>query len=90
MPLFESIHSSAVRAGRSTAEFEALLARRLIVHAISCGANKRPRAKAELLRMASGLAGKNLPLKLIASLAGLLPGVADQLLTSAHTRARGL
>jgi hypothetical protein len=88
-PLFESIHSHAVRAGRSSRDFEALLARRLIVHAVGCGAYNRTEAKARFLAMAAELARSNVPLKALALFVSVLPVTGDRILSRAHARFLG-
>jgi len=56
-PLFRSIYESAQLAHRATRVFESLLAKRLLRHAIYCGANDRPQIKQRILDLVSAIGG---------------------------------
>jgi glycosyltransferase involved in cell wall biosynthesis len=56
-PLFLSIHENAKRAGRNSELLERLLAKRLVRHAIYCGANGRKQFKRQILTLASCING---------------------------------
>jgi hypothetical protein len=56
-PLFLSIHSNAKLAGRNSELLERLLAKRLVRHAIYCGANGRKQFKRQILTLASCING---------------------------------
>jgi glycosyltransferase involved in cell wall biosynthesis len=88
-PLFVSIDSHASRAGRNSRDFQALLARRLIVHAVGCGANGQLQAKKRLLTLASKLAPHSISLRALALAVSRLPAAGDRLLSSAHAKLLG-
>jgi len=87
-PLFRSIHEHAKRASRNTPAFEVLLAKRLVRHAIYCGANKRPQMKRKMLAMASSLAGGNALVKISARGFGYTPTFLDRFALGALNRAK--
>jgi glycosyltransferase involved in cell wall biosynthesis len=89
-PLFRSIHESAKRANRNTHAFEVLLAKRLVRHAIYCGANARPRMKRRMLAMASSLAGANALLNVSARCFGYTPAFLDRLVLGALNHAKSV
>jgi hypothetical protein len=87
-PLFRSIHEHAKRANRNTKAFEELLVKRLVRHAIYCGANKRPEMKRKMLAMASSLGGGNALLKMSVLGFRCTPALLDRLALGALNRAK--
>lgn len=88
-PLFRSIYENAKRAGRNSKALEALLAKRLVRHAIYCGANKRPKMKRKMLRLASSIGGRHSPLVLMSACAfSYTPTLLDRLALRAFNRVK--
>jgi glycosyltransferase involved in cell wall biosynthesis len=77
-PLFLSIHENAKRAGRNSKALERLLAKRLVRHAIYCGANGRRQFKRRILSLASFINGDDLLMRFAGWCLGATPSCLDR------------